>query len=82
MSMILHFARGCYFQEGDEVKMNMSVETAFQKSIKTVVKWIDNHVNTSKTYVLFRTYAPNHFRYSLLLFLNLLDIVTYVNVNS
>ncbi|KAL2320936.1 hypothetical protein Fmac_029905 [Flemingia macrophylla] len=53
---------GCYFQIGEEVKMNMTTEDAFRKSMETVVDWIANEVNTNKTYVLFRTYAPVHFR--------------------
>ncbi|KAL6271658.1 hypothetical protein ACE6H2_028569 [Prunus campanulata] len=50
-----------YFQEGEEVKMNITVENAYRRSIETVVDWIGSEVNTSKTYVLFRTYAPVHF---------------------
>ncbi|XP_020238782.1 protein trichome birefringence-like 10 [Cajanus cajan] len=53
---------GCYFQVGEEVKMNMTTEDAFRKSMETVVGWIANEVNLNKTYVLFRTYAPVHFR--------------------
>lgn len=54
---------GCYFQEGEEVKMEMSVESAFQRSIQTLVEWIDKEVNLRKTHVLFRSYAPVHFRF-------------------
>ncbi|KAI4349530.1 hypothetical protein L6164_010110 [Bauhinia variegata] len=53
---------GCYFQVLEEVKMNMSVEDAFRKSMETVIDWIAREVNINKTYVLFRTYAPVHFR--------------------
>lgn len=53
---------GCYFQEGAEVKIEMKVEHAYRRSIETVVKWIHNEVNTSKTQVFFRTFAPVHFR--------------------
>ncbi|XP_004290664.1 PREDICTED: protein trichome birefringence-like 10 [Fragaria vesca subsp. vesca] len=52
---------GCYFQEGEEIKMNMTVNTAYRKSMETLIDWIDSEVNMSKTYVLFRTYAPVHF---------------------
>lgn len=55
--------RGCYFQEGSEVKMEMRVESAYQKSLETVVEWIHRKVNTTKTQVFFRTYAPVHFRF-------------------
>ncbi|XP_008222981.1 PREDICTED: protein trichome birefringence-like 10 isoform X2 [Prunus mume] len=53
---------GCYFQVGAEVKMEMSVEDAYHISMETVVRWIDTEVNSSKTQVFFRTYAPVHFR--------------------
>lgn len=43
--------------------MEMSVESAFQRSIQTLVEWIDKEVNLSKTHVLFRSYAPVHFRF-------------------
>ncbi|XP_059632556.1 protein trichome birefringence-like 11 isoform X2 [Cornus florida] len=53
---------GCYFQEGAEVKMEMEVDSAYRKSLETVVDWINRELNTSKTQVFFRTYAPVHFR--------------------
>ncbi|WOL00616.1 hypothetical protein Cni_G09329 [Canna indica] len=51
---------GCYFQEGEEVMMHMSIETAFQRAIKTLVDWIHKEVNSNKTQVFFRTYSPAH----------------------
>ncbi|KAK4281152.1 hypothetical protein QN277_012677 [Acacia crassicarpa] len=53
---------GCYYQIGQEVRMNMTIEDAFRRSMETVTKWIAREVNMNKTYVLFRTYAPVHFR--------------------
>ncbi|KAJ4967879.1 hypothetical protein NE237_014580 [Protea cynaroides] len=53
---------GCYFQEGEEVKFNMSVENAYRRSIMTLIDWIGREVNMSKTQIFFRTYAPVHFR--------------------
>ncbi|KAI3460871.1 hypothetical protein Pfo_017534 [Paulownia fortunei] len=53
---------GCYFQEGTEIKMEMSVDYAFHRSIKTLMDWISREVNLSKTHLIFRTYAPVHFR--------------------
>lgn len=44
--------------------MNMSVESAYQRSLETVMDWIGSQVNMSKTYVLFRTYSTVHFRFS------------------
>ncbi|KAJ0449928.1 putative PMR5 domain, PC-Esterase [Helianthus annuus] len=53
---------GCYFQEADGVKMNMSIETAYRKSIKTILNWISKEVDPNKTQVIFRGYSPVHFR--------------------
>jgi hypothetical protein len=53
---------GCYFQEGTEVKLEMSVDEAYQRSIVTLVNWIRNEVDTNRTQVIFRTFAPVHFR--------------------
>lgn len=53
---------GCYFQVGENVKMKMRVERAYQKSIKTVMHWLHDVVNINKTQVFFRTFAPVHFR--------------------
>ncbi|KAG6520392.1 protein trichome birefringence-like 10 [Zingiber officinale] len=53
---------GCYFREGNQVKMNMSVDDAYQMTIQTLFQWIRKEVNRSKTQVMFRTYAPVHFR--------------------
>lgn len=41
----------------------MKIEYAYRRSVETVVKWIHNEVNTSKTQVFFRTFAPVHFRF-------------------
>ncbi|KAG9148538.1 hypothetical protein Leryth_022180 [Lithospermum erythrorhizon] len=59
----------CYFQEGPDLKMNMSIDTAYRKSLHTVMEWISQEVNTSRTQVLFRTYAPVHFRFASVVFL-------------
>ncbi|RYQ84417.1 hypothetical protein Ahy_B10g103733 [Arachis hypogaea] len=53
--------RGCYFQQGMEVKMEMKVEDAYRKSMETVLNWIQDTVNLNKSQVFFRTYAPVHF---------------------
>ncbi|XP_039043027.1 protein trichome birefringence-like 10 [Hibiscus syriacus] len=54
--------RGCYFQQGMEMNLNMDITAAFRKSIETLLDFIHGQVNTSKTQVYFRTYAPQHFR--------------------
>jgi hypothetical protein len=43
--------------------MEMSVETAYGRSIETLIDWLHTEVNMSKTRVFFRTYAPVHFRF-------------------
>ncbi|KAG9144150.1 hypothetical protein Leryth_013799 [Lithospermum erythrorhizon] len=52
---------GCFFQEGNEIKMNMTVESAFQRSLKTLFDWLTEEVNMEKTHVFFRSYSPVHF---------------------
>ncbi|CAA7056027.1 unnamed protein product [Microthlaspi erraticum] len=54
--------RGCYFQEGEEAKLDMSVDDAYKRAIETVVKWIQTEVDSNKTRAFFRTFAPLHFR--------------------
>ncbi|XP_024981934.1 protein trichome birefringence-like 10 [Cynara cardunculus var. scolymus] len=53
---------GCYFQESGDVKMNMSVGTAYKRSMETVLNWISKEVDTNKTQVIFRGFSPVHFR--------------------
>ncbi|KAM3398307.1 hypothetical protein P3S68_001822 [Capsicum galapagoense] len=53
---------GCYFQQGGEVNITMILETAYRKSISILVDWIGHEVNMTKTHIVFRTYAPTHFR--------------------
>ncbi|XP_010546847.1 PREDICTED: protein trichome birefringence-like 10 [Tarenaya hassleriana] len=54
--------QGCYFQEGEQVKMEMRPEDGYRKAIETVVQWVQDEVDSSKTQVFFRTVAPVHFR--------------------
>lgn len=58
-----NLCRACYFQEGEEVKLDIKVEDAYKKSIETILNWIQDTINPSKTQVFFRTYAPVHFRF-------------------
>ncbi|KAI8532464.1 hypothetical protein RHMOL_Rhmol11G0216300 [Rhododendron molle] len=37
--------KGSYFQEGEELKLQMGVESAFRRAIATLVDWIDSEVN-------------------------------------
>uniref|UniRef100_N1QTC5 Uncharacterized protein n=1 Tax=Aegilops tauschii TaxID=37682 RepID=N1QTC5_AEGTA len=55
------YTRGAYFQEGNEVKMDMSVSDAYRRSIKTLFDWLQKNVNANKTQAIFRTYSPTHF---------------------
>ncbi|KAG6509359.1 hypothetical protein ZIOFF_027345 [Zingiber officinale] len=56
---------GCYFQEGSDIKMEMSVDAAYRRSIQTLFEWIHKEIDRNKTHVVFRTYAPVHFRFEL-----------------
>ncbi|TVU37475.1 hypothetical protein EJB05_10791, partial [Eragrostis curvula] len=51
---------GCYFQHGKELRLNMSVEDAYQRAMTTLQKWIQEEVNATKTLVVLRTYSPLH----------------------
>uniref|UniRef100_A0A1D1XTA7 CAS1 domain-containing protein 1 n=1 Tax=Anthurium amnicola TaxID=1678845 RepID=A0A1D1XTA7_9ARAE len=53
---------GCYFQVGSEVKLEMSVENAYRRTIETLLDWIRKEVDLSNTQVVYRTYSPVHFR--------------------
>ncbi|KAE8712444.1 Protein trichome birefringence-like 11 [Hibiscus syriacus] len=53
---------GCFFQEGKKIETEMTVEHAYRRSLETVMRWIRNEVNTSKSKVYFRTFSPVHFR--------------------
>ncbi|KAL6657476.1 hypothetical protein ACP70R_005256 [Stipagrostis hirtigluma subsp. patula] len=53
---------GCYFQDGKKLRLNMSVEDAYQRALDTLQKWVQKNVNTTKTLVVLRTYSPAHTR--------------------
>lgn len=50
----------------------MTIEHAYQRSLETVMQWLHNEVNMSKTKVYFRTFAPVHFRFVSVLFICIL----------
>lgn len=52
------------------MKMDMEVDKAYRKALQTVTEWIHREVNTTKTQVFFRTYAPVHFRFALTVLCN------------
>lgn len=56
------YKQGIYYQVGNEVMMEMSEDDAYLISIKTLFNWIRKEVDQKKTQVIFRTYAPVHFR--------------------
>ena len=43
--------------------MGVDVLTAFERSMKTMMEWICQEVNTEKTHVSSRIYAHVHFRF-------------------
>ncbi|KAJ9687048.1 hypothetical protein PVL29_015772 [Vitis rotundifolia] len=44
------------------LRMEMSVDDAYMRSLKILLDWVTNHVNMNETQVFFRTYAPVHFK--------------------
>ncbi|XP_037480440.1 protein trichome birefringence-like 11 [Triticum dicoccoides] len=52
----------CYFQEGKRLRLDMSVEAAYQRAMDTVHEWVQKEVDGSKTLAVFRTYSPAHNR--------------------
>jgi hypothetical protein len=54
--------RNCYFQERNELKMDMTLETGFQRALQTWGKWMEDNLDTEKTHVIFRSFSPVHFR--------------------
>lgn len=52
---------GCYFQVGDRVNQSMDVRKGFERAMRTWRKWVETEVESHKTAVFFRTYAPVHF---------------------
>ncbi|CAN6200065.1 unnamed protein product [Urochloa humidicola] len=53
---------GCYFQDGKKLRVNMSVEDAYQRAMGTLQKWVHKEVNATRTLVALRTYSPAHVR--------------------
>lgn len=51
--------------------MNMTIETAYKKSIETVLNFISKEVDTNKTQVIFRGFSPVHFRFIFIFLENL-----------
>ncbi|GJN10832.1 hypothetical protein PR202_ga28962 [Eleusine coracana subsp. coracana] len=54
--------QGCYFQDGKKLRLDMSVEDAYQRAMRTLQKWIQKEVNATRTLVVLRTYSPAHVR--------------------
>lgn len=45
------------------MKLKMNVDDAYERALETVMKWIHTEVDSNKTRVFFRTFAPVHFRF-------------------
>ena len=60
--LFLFFHSGNYFQVGKQVKMELTVEEAYRRSIETLLDWAQKEVNSRKSLLALRTYAPVHFR--------------------
>jgi hypothetical protein len=53
-----------HVQEGKKLRLDMSVEAAYQRAMGTVHQWVQNEVDASKTLAVFRTYSPAHTRHA------------------
>uniref|UniRef100_A0A0E0LP79 Uncharacterized protein n=1 Tax=Oryza punctata TaxID=4537 RepID=A0A0E0LP79_ORYPU len=54
----------CYFQVGKKLRLDMSIEAAYQRAMSTLTSWVHLEVNPHKSLVIFRTYSPAHTRAS------------------
>ncbi|KAF0907331.1 hypothetical protein E2562_015831 [Oryza meyeriana var. granulata] len=54
----------CYFQVGKKLRLDMSVEAAYQRAMSTLSSWVHREVSSHKSLVIFRTYSPAHPRAS------------------
>ncbi|KAK2989182.1 hypothetical protein RJ640_029374 [Escallonia rubra] len=50
-----------YYQEGSHVYGELDVQEAFRKALTTWGRWVDAHINPSRTLVFFRGYSASHF---------------------
>lgn len=62
MKRFLAICRKEYYQEGNHVHGQLSVEEAFSKALLTWSQWVDANIDPKKTTVFFRGYSPSHFR--------------------
>ncbi|KAL2607694.1 hypothetical protein R1flu_026267 [Riccia fluitans] len=56
------FKKGNYFQLKDEIRMEMKVEDAFRIAIRTIAMYLDENIDSNRTQVFWRGYAPVHFK--------------------
>lgn len=59
---MLFLGRINYYQEGDYVHPQLSSGDAYRKAMTTWAKWVDEHIDPTRTRVFFRGYAWSHFR--------------------
>ncbi|ERN02736.1 protein trichome birefringence-like 2 [Amborella trichopoda] len=50
-----------YYQEGDYVYPSLNVMEAYRKALTTLAKWVDENINSTKTWVFFRGFSITHF---------------------
>ncbi|KAI3919661.1 hypothetical protein MKW92_003624 [Papaver armeniacum] len=51
-----------FFQEGDNLYPQLDVNEAYRKGLTTWRKWVDKHIDSNKTQVVFRGFSPTHFK--------------------
>ncbi|XP_021728603.1 protein trichome birefringence-like 8 [Chenopodium quinoa] len=54
---------GIYFQEGGVVNMTMDYTEAFRRSMRTLKSWAEEKLNSQRSHIFFRSYAPVHYRH-------------------
>lgn len=50
-----------YMQDGGKYYRDMNRLVAFYKGLTTWARWVDRHVNPSKTKVFFQGISPTHY---------------------
>ncbi|XP_026439418.1 protein trichome birefringence-like 2 [Papaver somniferum] len=51
-----------FFKEGDNLYPQLDVNEAYRKGLTTWRKWVDKHIDSNKTQVVFRGFSPTHFK--------------------
>ncbi|RZC92663.1 hypothetical protein C5167_007585 [Papaver somniferum] len=50
-----------FFREGNNLYPKLDIDKAYRKALDTWRKWVDKHIDSNKTQVVFRGFSPTHF---------------------